>query len=65
MSDTPAYLVTARAVNPLARCIDDLERGPHRRDLSPFIVRCSELRTPATYRREWFDYVRESGNDLA
>ncbi len=62
MPDTPNYLVTARAVNPLAQSIDDPEPRPARRDTPPSLLRCSPLRTPASYRRAWFDYVRESGD---
>lgn len=65
MSDTPTYLVTARAASPLARCIDDGEPRAHRRNEPPSARAHSELRTPAAFRREWFAYVRESGNDLA
>ena len=63
MPDTPDYLVTARSVNPLAQFVDSPEPLPVRRDPSPFIVRSSPLRTPVSYRRAWFDYVREAGND--
>ena len=63
MSDTPDYLVTARAVNALARSIDDPEPRKARRERSPHVISCSALRTPASYRRAWFDYVRESGDD--
>lgn len=63
--DTPNYLVTARAVNPLSRHVDDAEPVRDRRDSPAFQARSSELRTPASWRRAWFDYVRESGNDLA
>lgn len=65
MSDTPTYLVTARAASPLARCVDDVEPRAHRRNEPPFAEANPKQRTPASFRREWFAYVRESGNDLA
>ena len=65
MPDTPTYLVTARAVNPLAQRLDDPEPLPGlvattRRSTST----AAEPHTPTSYRRAWFDYVRESGHDL-
>ena len=63
MSDTPDYLVTARAVNALARSIDESEPRKVRREPSPHVIGCSPMRTPASYRRAWFDYVLESGDD--
>ena len=65
MPDTPDYLVTARASHPLSRRLDEPEPVPARRTDSAWPLRCSESRTPASWRRAWFDYVRESGNDLA
>ena len=64
MNDNPLYLVTARAANPLAKWIEGIEQPAPRRDPSPFVDRASEVHTPASYRREWFDYVCETGNDL-
>ena len=63
MPDTPDYLVTARSVNPLSRSLDDAEPRPVRHDLAPFRTDRSPLRTPASFRRAWFEYVRESSDD--
>ena len=63
MFETPDYLVTARAVNALARSIDDPEPRKVRREPLPHVTSCAPVRTPAAYRRAWFDYVRESGDD--
>lgn len=65
MNDRPTYLVTARAANPLAKWIEGIEHPAPRRDLPRFVDRESTVRTPASYRREWFDYIRDTGDDLA
>jgi len=49
----------------LAQFLDDPSRSPSVVSRHPSSFAAAPCARPASYRRAWFDYVRESGDDLS
>jgi len=62
MPNTPIYLVTARPMREFARQIDEFEPLRLRSDRTQLDGAGLVPRTRTSWRRAWFEYLRESGN---